>query len=226
MCRRQLRVQCSLSGLMTRVASTGAQPLNIHTNNMRKCRDLEVRQSVWRARPAYSSRWQDVWSQVSCSPLRLQKRAFVNACVQIAGRMALGRAAVLAMVFAQATFAAASTGSEDRSPLSLIPAPLFLILVAVVHVLCIFVGRRELQRIAGAWCTAFAGPQGVLSRNFAVWGSVHMSPPDSQLFWQPSPATFKLWCSGRRNCSGALFTLGLRKRHNLFNNIANIVKRG
>jgi hypothetical protein len=102
----------------------------------------------------------------------------------------------------------------------------FLILVAVVHVVCIFVGRKELQRIAASWCTAFAGPQGILSRNFAVWGSMHMSPPDSQLFWQTNPATFKIWCSGRRHCTGALFTLGLRKRHNLFNNISNLVKRG
>jgi hypothetical protein len=141
--------------------------------------------------------------------------------------MAPSRAAVLVMVAASAAIAAAdSTGADSRSLASLIPTPVFLILVAVVHVVCIFVGRRELQRIAAAWCTAFAGPQGILSRNFAVWGSMHMNPPDSQLFWQPSPATFKIWCSGRRHCTGTLFTLGLRKRHNLFNNIANLVKRG
>ena len=54
----------------------------------------------------------------------------------------------------------------------------------VIYFVYALVGRRTNSRVADAWCRAFAGPNGVLAKNFHVWGSTDPECPNAECFWK------------------------------------------
>lgn len=81
-----------------------------------------------------------------------------------------------------------------------------------MYVLNIFRGRAANAALARTASTALL--DAALSREFARTGSLSSCEPGWA--WQDGGAAFKVYASGRRNCSGALATLELRERQDMW----------
>lgn len=66
------------------------------------------------------------------------------------------------------------------------------------------------------YCRFLGADDGVLARNFAVYGGLDGSGSKEELCWKETADTYKCYASGRRYCSGALLTLKLKPRQDLF----------
>lgn len=70
------------------------------------------------------------------------------------------------------------------------------------------------------FCRIFGAADSVLARNFAVYGGLGGSATGQDLCWKDSADTYKCYASGRRYCSGALLTLKLKARQDIFTQIS------
>eukprot|EP00775_Hariotina_reticulata_P006703 gene6703-6924_t len=76
-------------------------------------------------------------------------------------------------------------------------------------------GSRKNNTMAMSWLRVLGSPDGVLARNFTVYGSPKEGSAGQDLCWKESTSCYKCYASGRRYCSGALITLTLKTRQDL-----------
>lgn len=85
------------------------------------------------------------------------------------------------------------------------------IAVVAVYVVVFFIGRSTNQNIASKWLAEF---QPLLETQFAEVGLG--TDTEAEMLIKESHNSFQMYCTGRRACSAAVFTVSLRKRQDLF----------
>ncbi|KAF6253742.1 hypothetical protein COO60DRAFT_1545215, partial [Scenedesmus sp. NREL 46B-D3] len=99
---------------------------------------------------------------------------------------------------------------------------LALIVIYLVSAFLEIRRTKKLLRIGLGACWVLGEPDNVLSRNFAVHGG--MSDDSSEdLWWRESSTTYKCYASGRRYCTGAMVTLHLKPRQDLFSQLWHLL---
>lgn len=80
------------------------------------------------------------------------------------------------------------------------------------------VGDGKNRKLALDFEDAFCGDDGVFKAQFASVGDMpkKVAPRNGSVLSKESSDEYKIWCSGRRFCEGAMITLKLKPRHDLY----------
>ena len=79
-------------------------------------------------------------------------------------------------------------------------------------------GRRQEQKLALAFEDAFCAENGIFKSQFASVGDIpkKVAPRKGSVLSKEASDEYKIWCSGRRFCQGALITLKLKPSNDLY----------
>ena len=79
------------------------------------------------------------------------------------------------------------------------------------------VGDAKNKKLALAFEDAFCAENGIFKSQFASVGDIpkKVAPRKGSVLSKEASDEYKIWCSGRRFCQGALITLKLKPRHDL-----------
>ena len=80
------------------------------------------------------------------------------------------------------------------------------------------VGDAKDKKLALAFEDAFCAEEGIFKSQFASVGDIpkKVPPRKGSVLSKEASDEYKIWCSGRRFCQGALITLKLQPRHDLY----------
>ena len=80
------------------------------------------------------------------------------------------------------------------------------------------VGDAKNKKLALAFEDAFCAENGIFKSQFASVGDIpkKVAPRKGSVLSKEASDEYKIWCSGRRFCQGALITLKLKPRHDLY----------